>query len=117
MSDGDRDRAPLVYVRWDARIKQSLRALITDQLIAEHRRNPRGHHSDALGRVLNYFRRASLTRKYVVLCTKPHVEWKIAELSGVRGDPPRVIDDQAFGSEAEALHAVFVHRVIDLMRG
>jgi len=122
MSDAGRevpaegDRSLLVYARWDARIRESLRPLITDGLIAEHRRQPRGQHSDALARVLNYFRRAPLTRKYVVVCIRPHKEWKIAELSGVRGDPPRVIDDRSFASEAEALHAVFLQRVDDLMR-
>src|SRR5277367_3647780 len=99
----ERDKSLQVYARWDARIRKSLRALITEALIAEHRRQPRGQHGDALARVLNYFRRAPLTRKYVVLCTVPHVEWKIAELSGRRGDPPRVIDDRSFTSEAEAL--------------
>ena len=110
------DRSLLVYLRWDARIRESLRPLITDELIAEHRGQPRGQHSDTLARVLNYFRRAPLTRKYVVLCARPHAEWQIAELSGVRGDPPRVIDDRSFASEAEALHAVFLRRVNDLMR-
>src|SRR5277367_1139263 len=104
----ERDKSLQIYARWDARIRKSLRALITEALItealiAEHRRQPRGQHGDALARVLNYFRRAPLTRKYVVLCTVPHVEWKIAELSGRRGDPPRVIDDRSFTSEAEAL--------------
>ena len=122
MSDTERDsftesdRSLLVYARWNARTKESLRSLITDGLIAEHRGQPRGQHSDALARVLNYFRRAPLTRKYVVLCTTPYAEWKIAELSGVRGDPPRVIDDRSFASEAEALHAVFLQRIDDLMR-
>lgn len=122
MSDAERDgpaesdRSLLVYARWDARTRESLRSLITDGLIAEHRGQPRGQHSDTLARVLNYFRRAPLTRKYVVVCIRPHVEWKIAELSGVRGDPPRVIDDRSFASEAEALHAVFLQRVDDLMR-
>lgn len=110
------DKSLQVYARWDAKLRKSVRALITDALIAEHRKQPRGQHSDALARVLNYFRRAPLTRKYVVLCTVPHVEWKLAELSGVRGDPPRVIDDRSFASEPEALHAVFLQRIDDLMR-
>jgi len=111
------DRSLLVYARWDARMRESLRALINDGLIAEHRRQPLGQHSDALERVLNYFRRAPLTRKYVIVCTRPYAEWKIGELSGVRGDPPRIIDDRSFTSEAEAQHAVFLRRVDDLMRG
>jgi len=114
MSGTDQDRSTLVYERWDARMKTALRSTISQDLIDEHRRTPRGPHSDSLARLLNYFRRAPLTRKFVVLCTVAHAEWKIAELSGVRGDPPRIIDDRRFSSEAEAIHAVFLARIANL---
>jgi len=110
------DKSLLVYARWNAGMRESIRSLISDELVAEHRRNPLGRHSDALARVLNYFRRGPQPGKYVIVCTRPHAEWKIAELSGVRGDPPRIIDDHRLGSEADALHAVFLRRVHDLMR-
>jgi hypothetical protein len=36
-------------------------------------------------------------------------------LSGVRGVAPKVLDEPIFGSEAEALHGVFLARVRDLL--
>lgn len=110
------DRAQEVYARWDARMRQKLRPLVTEELIAEHARNPFGQHSDALERLLNYFRRAPQRGKYAVLCTKPHAEWRIIVIAGVRGEPPRFLDERVFYSEKEALHAVFLERIDELMR-
>lgn len=108
------DKSLTVYGRWDARMRETIKSLITDDLIAEHRNKPLGQHSDALDRVLNYFRRAPLPGKYVIVSTKPHEEWRIGVLSGRRGVPPKLIEEESFGSEAEALHGVFVRRVEDL---
>jgi branched-chain amino acid transport system permease protein len=103
-------------VDWlDAGLRRRLKALITDDLIAEHAARPLGQHSDALERVLNYLRRAAVAGKYVVVCTVPWREWRIGVLSGVRGVPPTVLDGPRFGSEAEALHGVFLQRIRDLM--
>jgi branched-chain amino acid transport system permease protein len=111
------DRNVLVLERWDARIRQALRPLITDELIAEHERDPLGDHSDALKRVLNYFRRATpKDGKYLVVCTEPFRRWHIARLSGVRGRAPVSVDERNFESEREAMHAVFLRRVGDLLR-
>ncbi len=111
-----RDKSLAVYARWDAMMKARLRPLINDSLIAEHEKNPLGQHSDALERVLNYLRRAPQRGKYVVICTKPYQEWRVGVLSGVRGEGPKMADGQRFGSEAEALHGVFIRRINDLTR-
>jgi branched-chain amino acid transport system permease protein len=110
------DRSEVVISRWNARMRRALRPLITSELIAEHERDPLGQHGDALKRVLNYFRRsAPIEGKYVVVCTVPFRQWRIARLSGVRGRGPAFVDDRTFGSEREAMHAVFLKRVEDLM--
>lgn len=120
MNTGDAsiaDRNEIVTARWDVRMRHALRPLITDDLIAEHERDPLGDHSDSLKRVLNYFRRgAPKDGKYLVVCTEPFRRWRIARLSGVRGRGPAFIDDRTFGSERAAMHAVFLKRVEDLMR-
>jgi hypothetical protein len=69
--------------------------------------DPRGLHSDTLQRVLNYFRRSSGLSPYVVICTQPFREWRVARLTGVRGQAPVFVDEQRFSSEADAMHAVF----------
>ncbi len=110
------DRAQEVVARWDQRMRQKLRPLVTEELVAEHARNPFGQHSDPLERLLNYFRRASPAGKLAVLCTNPHAEWRIVVLAGVRGQPPRFYDERVFHSERQAIHAVFLERIDELMR-
>jgi branched-chain amino acid transport system permease protein len=109
------DRAQVVFARWDAKVRQALKPLITPELIEEHRRKPLGQHSDTLERVLNYFRRAPIAGKYVVVCTEPYREYRIGVLPGRRGAPIRVLDAPRFGSEEEAEHGVFLQRVKDLL--
>lgn len=114
MSEAPGDRELLVYARWQARIASDIRALITDELIEEHRRKPLGQHSDGLERVLNYFRRAPQAHKYIGICTRPWAEWRIGVLSGVRGVPPTILDDERFTSEDALQHGIFLRRVRDL---
>lgn len=108
------DRDLEVAERYDAWIRPRLRALLTDELIAEHERNPLGQHSDALERVLNYFRRAPAPDKYAIVCTKPDREWRICRMNARRGETPQVVGDEVFDSEPAAHHGVFLRRVGEL---
>jgi branched-chain amino acid transport system permease protein len=104
-----------VHERWDSQQRARIRALISAQLIAEHRSNPLGHHSEALQRVLQYFRRQPLAGKYVAVMTTPWSEYKIGVLPGVRGQSPSLIDDETYATEEEVLHGIFVRRIRDLL--
>ena len=105
------DRQLQVYADWDAKQRERIKALITDELIEEHRRNPLGGHSDALSRVLNYFRRQSLPGKEIIVATEPWKEYRIGLLTGARGMPATILDDETFATEEEAMHGVFLRRV------
>ena len=59
---------------------------------AEFMRNPVGHHSPGLQRVLHVFRGEPLKDKYVLVTVKPHKEWQLARLSGERGKPLTRLD-------------------------
>jgi branched-chain amino acid transport system permease protein len=109
------DKQAIAIRRFDARLRAELKALITDDLIREHRTTFGKRRSDALERVLTYFRSAAVTDKYAILAVKPSAEYRIVALSGRRGVPPRAVDDQVFASEQDALHGVFLKRVRDLM--
>ena len=95
--------------------RADLKHLITEDLIREHRATFGKRRSDALERVLTYFRSAAAADKYAVLSAKPFAEYRIVALSGRRGVPPRAVDDQVFTTAEEALHGVFLKRVQDLM--
>jgi hypothetical protein len=111
-----RDRAAIALEMWDKRMRSALRPLLTKKIMGEHRRDPTGYHSDPLKRVLNYFRRSPGLPPYVIVCTRPFREWRVARLSGVRGIPPAFVDERKFSSEAKAMHAVFLLRVEELTR-
>ena len=110
-------KAQELYEDLDRRIlEEHVKPLVTPEIVEEHRRNPIGFHSDRLERVLHYLRRHHGTQrgKKVLVCTEPHKEWRIGELTGVRGEPPRVDETQVFRSREEAEHGIFLARLKDL---
>ena len=76
------DRNIQVYLEFERRLRPKIRALLTDELIAEHEAKPLGPHSDDLQRVMNYFRRQPQPGKYILVATKPWQEYRIGVLSG-----------------------------------
>lgn len=110
------DRAVLALELWDKRTRAAIRPLLTKKIIAEYRRDPFAQHSDALARVLNYFGRTTTLTPYVVVCTRPFREWRLARLSGLPGVAPTYADERKFNSEARAVYALFLARVEETMR-
>lgn len=110
------DKQQIYHRRFDKRLRDHLKTLITPELIEEHRKKPLGQHSDALDRVLNYFRRGDMPDKYAIMRLPEHFDhYKVVGLSGERGAPPRVVDDRTYEGLDAAYHAVFLLRVNDLL--
>lgn len=110
------DKQEIYYRRFQKRLRDHLKTLITDELIEEHRKSPLGKHSDALNRVLNYFRRGEMADKYAIMRQPDGFHrYKIVAFSGARGAPPRLVDDRIYEDINEAYHAVFLLRVNDLL--
>ncbi|SFO87051.1 hypothetical protein K8Z49_16070 [Actinomadura madurae] len=108
------DKQLQVYEDWSAKHRRMIRSLITDELIEEHCKRPLGQHSDDLERVLQYFRRQPQAGKYIGVMTRPWAEYRIGVLSGVRGQPAKILDDETFPTEEAVLHGIFLRRVRDL---
>ncbi len=109
----DKDR--LYARRFDKVQRDYLKTLITPEIMEEHRAQPLGQHSEALERVLLYFRRADMDDKYALHRDGPTGKYKLIAFSGHRGVSPRVVDDKEYDTVDEGYHAVFVRRVHDLM--
>jgi branched-chain amino acid transport system permease protein len=110
------DKQEVYYRRFHKRLRDHLKTLITDELIEEHRRAPVGKHSDNLNRVLNHFRRGEMADKYAIMRQPEGFhKYKIVAFSGVRGAPPRLVDDKLYEDLNDAYHAVFLLRVNDLL--
>ena len=107
------DRQLLAYARFVTELKAQLRGLVTEDLIEEHRRRPLGQHSDGLMRLLNLFRR---TPAYALYSRTPCREFQVIRLPVLEGADPQPLDDVVYTDQNEALHAVFLRNLDDLMR-
>lgn len=110
-----RDKDQIYYRRFDKMQRDFLKRLVTDAVIEEHRTRPLGQHSEALERLLNYFRRQGQVDKYAILVLQEFKAYRIVALAGHRGTAPRVVEDQTYATPDEAYHALFLRRVQDLL--
>lgn len=105
----------IFFRRFDKMQRDFLKRLVTPPVIEEHRAQPLGQHSEALERLLIYFRRQSQIDKYAIMVLEEFKAYRIVALSGHRGTAPRVVEDQTYATPNEAYHALFMRRVQDLM--
>jgi hypothetical protein len=95
--------------------ERTIKPLVTDEIIREHRARPFGHHTQSLATLLDHLRRdgeRDLPR-YVSVMTVPDREWLVGRHSRVRGRPIAILKDRVFTSEAEVEHAIFLRRLQD----
>lgn len=110
-----RNKDALYFQRFDKMQRDYLKSLICNEILEEHRLSPLGQHSEALERVLLYFRRAPLDDKYALHHIAATDRYKIIAFSGQRGVSPRVVEDREYASIPEGYHGIFMRRVHDLM--
>ncbi len=109
------DKDSLYFRRFDKMQRDYLKTLVCDEVIEEHRKKPLGQHSEALERLLLYFRRQPQVDKYAIHRESFNGPHKIVAFSGERGTSPRVVEDREYDTIEEAYHAVFMRRVYDLL--
>jgi branched-chain amino acid transport system permease protein len=107
------DQDVVVWMRFTERRAAVIRELITDELIEEHRRSPRGHHSDALDRVLRFFRVAPIPGKEIVIESEPFRRYHVGVMTGIPGQPAEVLPE-TYDTYEETLHAIFLRRIARL---
>ena len=96
--------------------RRELRPLVTPALLAEHAEDPRGDqspHSTALQDVLNYLHALPIDGKSFAYAEVPYQRYKLGLLRG-RGNAPTLDDPRVFATEREAVHAVFLQRLVAL---
>ncbi|MFO1349322.1 MAG: branched-chain amino acid ABC transporter permease [Gammaproteobacteria bacterium] len=109
------DKDLVYWRRYDKMQRDYLKTLVTPEVIDEHKRSPLGQHSEALERLLLYFRRQPQVDKYAIEAVEPFKAYRIVALSGHRGVAPRLVEDKIYASQEEAYHGVFMRRVQDLL--
>jgi hypothetical protein len=93
-------------------------------LIAEHRRNPIGTagrvgesgfaHGADLAKVLDFFRRAPVDGKLILIAEPDRTGWRIGRI-GARGVAPAIVSEVVHSTREEAEHAVFVRRIEEFL--
>jgi hypothetical protein len=78
--------------------------------IEEFRRNPIGHHSPGLQRLLNLMRYDPSGRQVILVCRKPFAEWVLGEMPAGRASPLEIEEGPVFTSREEAEWEVFRRR-------
>jgi hypothetical protein len=77
-------------------------------LVAAFCEQPQGPHSPELQRLVNALRfETNMTGKFVVVTTKPHAEWTLAQLPGTRNTAMIMHHDRVFTSLDDAERAIF----------
>lgn len=109
------DKDYLYHRRFDKMQRDYLKTLVCEEIIDEHRSKPLGQHSEALERLLLYFRRVPQNDKYAIKRDDSANTFKIVAFSGVRGMSPRLVEDKEYPTMEEAYHGVFLRRVYDLL--
>lgn len=109
------DKDELFRRRYDKMQRDYLKTLVCEEVLEEHRKKPLGQHSEALERLLLYFRRVPQVDKYAIKRDAHTGRFKIVAFSGTRGASPRVVEDKDYETVEEAYHGVFRRRVFDLL--
>ncbi len=109
------DKDYLYHRRFDKMQRDYLKNLVCDEIMDEHKNKPLGQHSEALERLLLYFRRVPQNDKYAIKRDESSNTFKIVAFSGVRGMSPRLVEDKEYNTIEDAYHGVFVRRVYDLL--
>ena len=125
MTDPASVRAPGRYIdkeaaHWyplrDRMQRRAIGALLTDELVAEHARDPIGRrpnfHSKPLQQVLGYFRSHPSDGRYVACRLREDDRWGVAVTRP--GRIPQQVPGLDFATLDEARHAAFLHRVAQL---
>ena len=83
-------------------------------LAKEYRNNIRGPFSLELQQILDKMRTTPLKGRFVILISKPFEEFSLAQLTGVRGQKPKLVEGVTYRSIAAAEWDIFKRRWADL---
>ena len=94
---------------------EELRACPVGKAAQPHKGQPMVEHSKELQIVLDKLRRQPMhIKKYVTVCKKDFEDYRIGIVTGVRGEPVKILEE-SFSSEEACEHAIFLKRVVDLL--
>ena len=111
--DSQTDKDVHVRDHFDRMMRAYLRSVLSDEVIEEHRSGDVGHPSEPLWRLLAWCQRRPLTEQYAVKAEADGT-FRLLCFSGRRGQPPRYVGDERYGTVREARHGAFLRHIRDL---
>ena len=79
-------------------------------LAAELKANLHGPHRPDVARLISHILWTPLQGRIVLVCTRKHKQWRLARLSGVRGEAIELIEGPAYSNRDDALWGAFSMR-------
>lgn len=109
IADSDRH----FYEYFNAKQREYVRQVLSDEIIEEYRRQPLGHHSEPLERTLAYFRRLPISQQYA-LKREGDGTYRMISMSGKRGVPPSYVNDEVFQTLHDGYFGIFMRQIKDM---
>lgn len=117
MTDDDTIRQPdkdsEVRDHFDRMTRGYLRSVLSDELIAEHRRGDLGHVSEPLARLLAWCQRCPPGDQYAVKAESDGT-FRLIRFASQRGQAPVYIGDERYATLRAARHGAFLRHISDL---
>lgn len=109
------DKDSVCRASFDKITRSYLRQLVSDELIEEHRRQPSGSGccSEALKRILAYFKRLPPERQY--LLRRVGGGYRSVRMAVVRNGPIDWVGDEVFATVEAGYHGIFLLKLKDMM--
>jgi branched-chain amino acid transport system permease protein len=111
-SSNQKDKDFDVRDNFELTTRKYLLSVLSDALIEEHRRSP-PHMSEPLVRLLAWCQRRPLVDQYAIK-QEGDGSFRLISFSGVRGQKPVYVSDEAFATIREARHGAFLRHIKDL---
>ena len=80
------------------------------ELLVELKNNPEGPHRPDVMRLLSRLLWTPIEGRIVLVCTRPHTEWRLGRLSGRRNEPMEVLEEPVFTDRRDAVWAAIAQR-------
>jgi branched-chain amino acid transport system permease protein len=107
-----RDQDSYVRDHFDRTTRRYLLSILSDSIIAEHRRYP-AHPSEPLARLLAWCQRRPIEEQYAIK-KESDGTFRIIFFSGLRGRGPTYAGEERFATFEEARHGAFLRHIKDL---
>ena len=101
------------YNYFNAKQREYVWQVLSDDLIEEYRRQPLGRHSEPLERVLAYFRRLPISQQYALKQERDGT-YRMISMSGRKGVAPKLVSNEIYQTTQDGYFGIFLRQIKDM---